>query len=145
MLLDLDKAFLTEIFELFGTILKMDIREPGAASSPPAGKVRGPGAEKIMSNQATVTIMYADAKAAEDVIKSYVGQRIPTANQGSSELELGKIKIRYGYMCQSGKKDGSIAHNKDWFSAVQDFVGKGLDQHYFENDAYFAVCDGVSS
>lgn len=70
------------------------------------------------------------------------GQRIPTANQGSSELELGKIKIRYGYMCQSGKKDGSIAHNKDWFSAVQDFVGKGLDQHYFENDAYFAVCDG---
>ena len=52
----------------------MDIREPGAASSP--GKVRGPGAEKIMSNQATVTIMYADAKAAEDVIKSYNGETL---------------------------------------------------------------------
>ena len=89
MLLDLDKAFLTEIFELFGTILKMDIREPGAASSPPAGKVRGPGAEKIMSNQATVTIMYADAKAAEDVIKSYVGRKSPLATKNLLEVTDG--------------------------------------------------------
>ena len=67
---------------------------------------------------------------------SNAGPSIKPTARGGDTLKLGKLKIRYGYMCQGGyRKDEPPQLNKDWYCAINDLGGK-------KTDAFFAVCDG---
>jgi len=73
-------------------------------------------------------------------IRGNSNQSMQPDASGSETLRLGGLKIRYGYMCQSGKLPAGDPRidkqkNKDWYCAVKNFS----DQ---KSDAFFAVCDG---
>jgi serine/threonine protein phosphatase PrpC len=62
--------------------------------------------------------------------------RPSVSSHGEAEIKLGRLQIKYGYLCQGGtSNDGRSAQNKDWFCTVENFVNN-------PNEAFFAVCDG---
>ncbi len=68
---------------------------------------------------------------------SQISNNYPIAASGSETLTLGKLKIRYGYICQGGSQVDNEGKqvNKDSFCHVNNLGGS-------RDDAFFGVFDG---